>query len=129
MATIKRDFPLPASPDVVWRRLSDIGAVNELIDFIGPVTVDGDTRRCEMGDGSKLEELIITVDDASKRVAYSIRQSPFGMEHHSASMQAVSDGNGGTRFVWVSDFTPDAVASALEGAIDQSVESIQRVFA
>lgn len=128
MATITRDITLEVSPEEAWRRIADVGAVNELIDFVGEVTLEGDHRSCSLGDDGVLDELIVTVDDANRRLVYSIQASPFGFDHHSASMQAVGDGDGRTRFVWITDFKPETVAPALEGAIDQAVESIRRVL-
>lgn len=128
MATISREFLIEASPNAVWERISDAGAVNELIDFVGDVTLDGDRRYCAIGEEGRLDELIVSVDDASKRFVYSIRESPFGFEHHSASWQTLGDDDGRTRFVWIADFKPDAVAPALETAIDQAVVSIKRAL-
>lgn len=128
MATITREFVLDVPPDTVWSRISDVGAVNQLIDFIGEVTVNGDHRTCALGEQGTLDELIVSVDPDDRRLVYSIQQSPFGFEHHSASMQAAADGEGRTRFLWITDFKPDAVAPALEEALDQAVASIKRVL-
>lgn len=128
MATITREFVLDVPADAVWNRISDIGAINELIDFLGEVTVEEDHRTCALDDGGTLDELIVSVDPDRQRLVYSIRQSPFGFDHHSASMQAVADGDGRTRFVWITDFKPEAAAPALEGAIDEAVASIKRAL-
>ncbi len=129
MATLTREFTLDVPPDRVWSRISDVGKINELIDFIGEVTVEGDHRSCSMGDQGVLDELIVSVDPDRRRLVYSIRQSPFEFEHHSASMQALADGDGKTRFLWTTDFKPEVVAPALEEAIDMAVDSIKRVLA
>lgn len=129
MGTITREFVVDLPPEAVWEKVGDVGAINQLIDFIGEVTLDGDRRSCALGDGGTLEELIVSVDPDRRRVVYSIQQSPFGFEHHSASMQAVADGDGRTRFVWITDFKPESVAPALDGVIDQASESIKRVLA
>ncbi len=128
MATIVRDFPVDAPVETVWRDIADVGGVNRLIDALGDVTVEGDRRTCQLGDAGLLDELIVAVDEDHRRVAYSIRQSPFGLEHHHASMQAVGDGDR-ARFVWVTDLTPDSAAPGVEQAIDGAVESITRHFA
>jgi hypothetical protein len=128
MASIYRELHLDAGIDEVWSRFADVGAVNQLIDFLGPVTVDGDQRSCSLGEQGKLDELIVTVDDAHRRLVYSIRQSPFGFTHHSASWQVTKDGDR-TRFVWISDIKPDAAAPALEQAVDQAADAIRRHFA
>jgi carbon monoxide dehydrogenase subunit G len=128
MATITREITLDATPDAVWEKLRDVGAINELIDFLGEVTVEGDRRACALDGGGELEELIVTVDDEARRVAYSIVESPFGFAHHGASMQALANGNGGTRFLWVSDFKPDDVEPALAEAVDGALASIERAL-
>lgn len=128
MATLTREFVLDVPPDAVWRRISDVGAINQLVDFIGEVTVEGDRRTCALGDQGTLDELIVSIDPDRRRLVYSIQQSPFEFAHHSASMQAVADGDGSTRFVWTTDFKPESVAPAVEQAIDMAVESIKRTL-
>lgn len=128
MATIYREIPLDRTAADVWAGIADLGAVNQLIDFLGDVTVDGDVRRCSLGDAGELEELIVTVDHERQRLVYSIRQSPFGLTHHSASMQVVAD-EAGSRLVWTTDLLPDALAGALTEPVDAAAASIARHFA
>lgn len=125
MATIHREFDVEASADAAWAALRDVRRINELITFLGEVTVDGDRRTCELGDQGTLDELIVSVDDERRRLAYSIRQSPFGFTHHHASMQVEPNGGGGARFIWTSDVKPDATAPALAEAVDGAVESLR----
>jgi hypothetical protein len=127
MPTIYRETRINAPVDDVWSALEDVGAINRLIDSLGEVILDGDQRTCELGDQGQLRELIVAVDPELRRVAYSIRESPFGFQHHSASMQAVSDGDG-TKFVWWTDFQPAEVEGALTEAIDGALASIERSF-
>ena len=125
MATIHRDFPVDAPPEKAWAALRDVGRVNELITFLGEVTVEGDRRTCSLGDLGTLDELIVSVDDETRRLAYTIRESPFGFEHHHASMQITENGGSGARFLWTTDVKPDAAAAALSEAIDGAVESLR----
>jgi hypothetical protein len=124
MATIYREVDLDAHADEAWRRLADVGAVDKLIDYLGPVTVDGDRRSCSLGDQGELNELIVTVDHDRRRLAYSIRESPLKFTHHSASWQVTPEGDK-SRLVWITDVKPDS-AAALEALIDQTADSIQR---
>lgn len=128
MASIHRDFEVGASPERAWAALRDAGRINELIRFLGPVTVDGDRRTCELGEQGTLEELILSVDDERRRFAYAIVASPFGFEHHSASMQILPDGGNGSRFVWTTDVKPDDAVPALSEAIDGAVESLRNTL-
>ncbi|MGF1647304.1 MAG: SRPBCC family protein [Kineosporiaceae bacterium] len=129
MATILREFTVEAPAADVWEAVADIGAVDRLIDFLGEVTVDGDIRSCQLGDAGALRELIVSVDHDLRRVAYSIQASPFGFTHHHASMQVTPVDDGASRFTWITDVAPDALAGAVTEPVDTAVESIKRHFA
>jgi carbon monoxide dehydrogenase subunit G len=129
MATIHREFQIGASPDDAWAAVREVGKINELITFLGDVTVDGDRRTCELGDQGKLDELIVSVDDGRRRVAYSIVESPFDFAHHNASMQVVANGGAGSTFIWTTDVKPDEVVPALSEAIDAAIESFKVTLA
>jgi hypothetical protein len=61
-----------------------------------------------------------------RRLVYSVRESPFNLIHHSASMQALPNGDGVTRCVWVTDVKPD---NAIPGDLfDAAVASIQEAL-
>lgn len=126
MASMYREFEVDAPVEKVWAAIADVGSPNKLITFLGEVTLEGDRRTCELGDMGKLEELIVTVDEEHRRVVYSIRESPYNMIHHSASMQALPNGNGGSKFVWVIDLYPDDVADPQ--LVDATVESIKEAL-
>jgi hypothetical protein len=67
MATIHREFEIDTTPDEAWAALRDVGRINQLITFLGPVTVEGDRRTCELGGQGTLDELIVSVDDERRR--------------------------------------------------------------
>jgi len=128
MATIYREFEIGATPDAAWKALRDVGRIDELITFLGEVTVEGDQRTCALGDQGTLDELIVSVDDERRRIAYSIRESPFNFQHHNASMQVLPNGGSGSRFIWTTDIKPDDAVPALSEALDAAVESFKRTL-
>lgn len=128
MPTIYRETHIDVPADEVWEALANVGAIDRLVDFLGEVTLDGDYRSCDLGDHGRLDELIVATDPEHRRIAYSIKESPFQLSHHHGSMQAVPDG-GGTKFVWWSDFLPAEPEEALTEAVDQTLDSIRRSFA
>lgn len=128
MATIHREFEIDAPSDKAWDALRNVGDINKLLTFLGDVTVEGDRRTCALGDQGQLDELIISVDDERRRLAYAIVDSPFNFSHHSASMQIAANGGAGSRFIWITDVKPDEAASALEPAIDAAVESFKQTL-
>lgn len=125
MASIHREFEISSTPENAWAALRDVGKINELISFLGKVTVDGDHRVCELGDQGTLDELIVSVDDERKRLVYSILKSPFNLTHHSASMQVVPNSGPGARFIWTADLKPDAAAAAMSEVMDHAIESLK----
>jgi carbon monoxide dehydrogenase subunit G len=128
MATIHREFEIDAPPEKAWAALRDVGRINELITFLGEVSVDGDHRTCELGEQGKLDELIVSVDDERRRLAYSIVDSPFKLQHHHASMQVEPNGASGARFVWTTDVKPDGAVPDLSTAIDGAIGSLKETL-
>ncbi len=129
MASIVREFTVATPAADVWAAVADVGAVNQLIDYLGEVTVDGDVRSCRLGDAGTLEELIVSLDHDVRRLAYTIQSSPFGFAHHHASMQVTAVDRGTSRLTWITDIAPDPLAEGVTEPIDAAVASIQRHFA
>jgi Polyketide cyclase / dehydrase and lipid transport len=132
MASIVHDFIVDATQQQAWAALSKVGEVNKLITFLGPVTLDGDVRRIDMGEYGVIEELIVSVDDEWQRVTYSIQKSSYALTHHHSSMQVFPVGagtSGGSRFVWILDLKPDAMAAVLAPGVENAVEAIKKSLA
>jgi carbon monoxide dehydrogenase subunit G len=65
-----------------------------------------------------VRELIVDLDDASRRLAWSARGA--GLTHHNASAQVFAEGNGRCRLVWIADLLPDEAAGDIRAMIDQA---------
>ena len=79
-------------------------------------------RIVTFGNGMVVRELIVDVDDAARRVAWSAVGG--SMTHHNASAQVLPDG-GGCRFVWIADLLPHDVAPAIAAMIEQGLGVIK----
>ena len=123
MATIHKQFTIDAPIDRVWSKMSDLVGVHSLLGMLTNAEVDGDIRVCQTKDGASLKELIVSVDSEQKRLVYAITESPFNFEFHSASWQAIPDGDG-TIFEWYTDLKPDRLAETIELIIDGERENI-----
>ena len=86
--------------------------------------MDGSVRTSVMEGGGVLRELMVSIDQERRRVAYTITESPFGFEHHSSSMRAVADGDT-SLFIWETDFMPDALLEALEPVFSGGINDIR----
>lgn len=123
MATIHKQFKINAPSDRVWSKMSDLAGVHSLLGMLTNAKVDGDMRVCQTHNGASLKELIVSVDNKEKRLVYAIIESPFNFEFHSASWQAISDGDR-TIFEWYTDLKPDRLAETIELIIDGERENI-----
>lgn len=135
MATITKEIKIEASPDRVWDALSDFGVVHERVakGFVVSCELeDPETRVVTFLNGAIAREILVGADAASRRLAYSVVESPLGATHHNASAQVFADGEQGARFVWITDVLPheagervDAMMEAGLGAMKQTLESAE----
>jgi hypothetical protein len=112
----------------VWERLRDVGAAHAL--FPGVLTasrLEGDSRVVTFASGMVVRELIVDVDEASRRVAYAVVE--WRARHHHASMQVVPDGGARARLVWIADLLPDSLAAPVRDLMEHGAKAAQGVFA
>ena len=128
MATVHREIPIDSTVDDAWKKLSNVGGINGMLSILSGASIDGDKRVCELEGGGTLEELIVSVDDDQRRVAYSITESPFNFEFHAASMRVIANGDTAT-FVWTTDLKPDEAADQFRGLIESETDNIKAFFA
>lgn len=83
-------------------------------------------RVVTFGNGAVARELIVDVDDKTRRVAWAAVGG--AMTHHNASAQVFAEGDGRTRFVWIADLLPNEVAPAIAGMIDQGLAVIKQTM-
>ena len=107
MASIYKDVHITASPEAVWDVVRDVGAVHTRFapGFVVDVVLEEDARRVTFGNGLVAREVFVTLDEARRRLVYSVRSER--MEHHNASFQVFADGEG-SRLVWIADVLPEA---------------------
>ena len=128
MASIRREIHVAATPGHVWDALRDVGRIHERLvrGFVTDCHLDGDTRVVTFGNGMTVRERIVDVDDAQRRVVWSVVGAPF--THHNASVQAFADGADGTRLVWIADLLPDELEMQVAGMINQGMAAMKRTL-
>jgi hypothetical protein len=128
MASIHRETLIDASPDDVWDALRDVGAVHRRLapGFVTDVKLEPGARVVTFGTGQVLRELIIDVDEQSRRVAWAAVDGP--MSHYNASAQVFGADGGRTRFVWIADLLPHEMAPAITAMIEQGLATIKRTL-
>lgn len=128
MATIHREILIDARPEEVWAAVRDVGAVHRRLapGVVVDTRLDGDARTVTFANGSVVRELIVAVDDATRRVAYAAVGGRAA--HHNASMQVLDDGTGRTRLVWITDVLPHDLAAPIGAMVEQGMTAMQRAL-
>jgi carbon monoxide dehydrogenase subunit G len=128
MASIHREIVIDAPRDTVWDALRDVGALHQRLapGFVTDVRLEEGARVVTFGNGLVARELIVDIDDKSRRLAWSVVGGR--MTHHNASAQVLADGEGRTRFVWIADLLPHEMAPAIAGMMDEGLAVIKRTL-
>src|SRR5487761_1980225 len=90
MATIVKEAVIDACPDDVWAAVRDFGALHERLvpGFVVDCRLEGpDTRIVTFFTGGVAREVRISVDDATRRLVYTVVDGPLVFTHHNASCQ------------------------------------------
>jgi carbon monoxide dehydrogenase subunit G len=124
MASIRREIEIAAKVETVWEALRDVGAIHTRLarGFVTDVVMDGGDRLVTFANGVTVRERIVDVDDAQRRVVWSVVGS--AMTHHNASAQVWDDG-GATRFVWIADLLPNELAPGIAAMIESGLAAIR----
>jgi carbon monoxide dehydrogenase subunit G len=127
MATIHKEFEVPAPADAVWAALRDFGAVHERLatGFVTACTLEegGAVRLVTFANGLQVRERLVTLDDSARRVVYTA--SGGRATHHNAAAQVLPLDSGRCRFLWTTDLLPDAIAPAIEQMMEAGSRAMQ----
>lgn len=127
MASIQQEIWVYAPTEFVWQALRDVGRIHERLvpGFVRYCRLEGDIRVLRFGNGMRTRELILDVDPARRRVAWSAQGRPF--RHHNASVQARAE-NGGTRLVWIADVLPNELTPHVGAMIEQALRTMKHTL-
>jgi carbon monoxide dehydrogenase subunit G len=125
MASIHKEIMLAASPAAVWDVVRDVGQVHTRFapGFVVDVAMGEGDRTVTFANGLVAREVIVDLDEARRRLAYSVRSER--LAHHNASFQVLSEGEG-SRLVWIADVLPDAAAANVGAMMDDGMQAAKR---
>ena len=124
MASITKEILIDAPPEEVWDALRDWGAVHERLvpGFVTDARLDGEDRIVTFFSGLTVRELLVDLDDESRRLVWSVREGPY--THHDGAAQVFNEG-GGTRFVWTADLLPSELAEKTAASMEHGLGIIK----
>lgn len=127
MATIRREVHIQAAAAKVWDAMRDVGALHTRLcpEFVTDTKMEGnDARLVTFANGRQARELIVSVDDATRRVCWAIVDEPFVHYNGAAHVTPLSDG--ACRFTWISDVLPNELAPTVTAMIEAGIAAIKR---
>ena len=124
MASIRLEMNLRADPWNVWDAVRDVGAIHTRLapDFVTDVKMDGDARIVTFANGMTAKELIVDVDDAARRLVWTVVEGR--PTHHNGSIQ-IFPNNGGCRLVWIADLLPHEMAEPIGAMMRHGMEAMK----
>jgi hypothetical protein len=124
MATIRHHATIDRTPDEVWRTVSDAGAISSWFPSIEQSSAEGARRNCTLQGGGKLEEEIVTSDDALRRFQYRIVSGDMPVDFHLGTIDVLPDGDG-SLVISSTDVSPDPVAEQMDTVIAEGLDGLK----
>jgi carbon monoxide dehydrogenase subunit G len=128
MASIRREFFIDAPVTAVWDAVRDVGALHRRLvpGFVTDCKLEEGARIVTFGNGMVVKELIVDLDDAERRLAWSATGGR--LTHHNASMQLFAEGEKRTRAVWTADLLPNEMVKQIAAMIDQGCAVMKKTL-
>jgi carbon monoxide dehydrogenase subunit G len=124
MASATAEASIDRLPNDVWNIVRDFGGLANYMPGIDSCTVDGDVRTVGTM-GIEVKEQLRELDDETRRVSYSVIESPMtNMVSHLATIGVDADG-AGTHLTWTVDVEPDELLPLFQGVYAQSVVALK----
>ena len=124
MASATAEASIDRLPNDVWNIVRDFGGLANYMPGIDSCTVDGDVRTVGTM-GIEVKEQLRELDDETRRVSYSVIESPMtNMVSHLATIGVDADG-AGTHLTWTVDVEPDELLPIFQGVYEQSVIALK----
>jgi hypothetical protein len=126
MSTIYKEFIVEADAARVWDALRDFNAVHVRLapGFLTGCTIDAEGARVlTFANGLVAREVPVGIDDTHRQLAYTVAGGK--ASHHHASAQVFTEGPGRSRFVWITDVLPDAMAAYVEPMMVQGAAAMK----
>jgi carbon monoxide dehydrogenase subunit G len=122
MGTGKAEIDVNQSPDKVWALVGDFGGIGGWMPGIDSCRVEGDERILETM-GMSITERLVSMDEAARRLTYSIAAGA-PVESHEAVITVAPSG-AGCHVTWVVEAEPDEMADLMATIYQQALEALK----
>jgi hypothetical protein len=127
MATLHKEIHIEARPEAIWDAARDVGALHTRLvpGFVVDTQLEGNARIVTFGNGMVVRELIISVDDQRRRLAWTAIGGR--TTHYNAVLEVLAD-RSGTRVVWATDLLPDEMAEPVATMQENGLAAMKETF-
>ena len=127
MKILKEEVLFNCSAKDLWTIVSDVSR-SDWVPSIESISLTGNLRSFEMdGIGSITEEILLN-DDQNMTLQYSAIKTPSKIDHHLATMQISSAGEGQATLIWTTEIDPEIFADGVHHGMLISIEGIKKVI-
>lgn len=136
MAHVKQTMTINAPADQVWATVRDFGRIDRYLDAVEEVETKGQgpgmTRTLTLADGGQVVEQLESLDDAQRKLRYSIVEGPLPVREYKSTMTVEDNGGGQARVTWATRFEPDGapeseVKEMLQGLYKAGLQGLRNV--
>src|SRR3954470_23198188 len=127
MATLHKEIHIEARPEAIWDAAREVGALHTRLvpGFVVDTQLEGNARIVTFGNGMVVRELIISVDDQRRRLAWTAVGGR--TTHYNAVLEVLAD-RSGTRVVWTIDLLPDEMAAPIAAMQQNGLAVMKATF-
>ena len=124
MATLRSDIIIPASADTVFSAIVN-DPIEDWFPLIASSTVQGANRTIVLGDGTKVEEKIVTNDPALRRFQYQVVGGDLPVESHLGTVDVIAIDDNTSLLVYGTEIEPAALGDVMGPAIADAVTTVR----
>lgn len=125
MASIRHERRIAAPASVVWSIIRRPESIVEWFPGIVDVVVEGERRTITTAIGMVINERIITVDDVSRRFAYTITDDVY--RSHLGTIDVIDLDDGTSLCVYSTTGEPDTLILIIAGGTARALERIEEL--
>ena len=128
MASIVKEITVAASSEEAWSAIRDVGALHRRLapGFVIDTRLEPDARVVTFGNGMVVRELIVDLDDKTRRLVWSAAGGR--LTHHNGSTQVFAADDGGARIVWIADILPHELRDVIDGMMEQGMTTMKKTL-
>ncbi|ONM46704.1 SRPBCC family protein [Nocardia donostiensis] len=128
MATLRSHVLIDQSPDAVWQLVRDVPGISRWFPAIIASTGDQQRRTVTLQDGSRLEEIVVTLDDQLRRLQYRVVDGDLPITDHLGTVDVLDVGEDRALVVYSTEIEPADLADAFGPACAEGLEGLRNAL-